>query len=61
MLELMRIITDLLWQVIFIVISLIILVGCLWLLRVVMDWWLNIDYVEKIMRWVKDEQSDTDR
>ena len=61
MLELMRIITEFLWQVIFIVISLIILVGCLWLLRVVTEWWLSIDYVEKIMRWIKNEQSDSDR
>jgi hypothetical protein len=61
MLELMRIVTDLLWQVIFIVISLIILAGCLWLLRVVTEWWLSIDYVEKIMRWIKNEQSDSDR
>lgn len=27
--------------------------GCLWVLRVVIDWWLDIDYVEKIKEWLK--------
>lgn len=36
------------WICILIAVSLIILVGCLWLLRVAIDWWLDIDYVKKI-------------
>ena len=48
------------WVCIFIVLSLFILVGCLWLLRVALDWWLDIDYVKKIKEWVN-EQSNTDR
>ena len=26
--------------------------GCLWVLRVVIDWWLDIDYVKKIKEWL---------
>lgn len=41
------------WILIFIVLSLFILVGCLWLLRVITEWWLDIDYVKKIKEWMK--------
>lgn len=32
---------------------LIVDVGCLWVLRVAIDWWLDIDYVERIKQWMK--------
>ena len=38
--------------VILLTIMQIIEVGCLWLLRVVIDWWLDIDYVKKIKEWI---------
>lgn len=28
------------------------LIFCLWLLRIAIDWWLDIDYVEKLKKWV---------
>jgi len=31
----------------------ILLVGCLWVLRVVIDWWLDIDYVEKLKQFIR--------
>ena len=30
----------------------IFLVGCLWVLRVAIDWWLDVDYVEVIKKWM---------
>ena len=32
-------------------------VCCLWVLRVALNWWLDIDYVEKIKRWAKGGKS----
>lgn len=29
------------------------LVGSLWVLRVVIDWWLDVDYVEVLKKWAK--------
>lgn len=40
------------WICILIAVSLIILVGCLWLLRVAIDWWLDLDYVKKIKEFI---------
>ena len=48
------------WVCIFTVVSLIVLAGCMWLLRVALDWWLDIDYVKKLKEWVN-EQSNIDR
>lgn len=31
----------------------IVIVGLLWVLRIAIDWWLDIDYVEKIKKWIK--------
>ena len=31
---------------------LVAIVGGLWILRMVIDWWLDIDYVEKIKEWI---------
>lgn len=28
----------------------------LWVLRVAIDWWLDIDYVEKINEWLKNKK-----
>lgn len=33
----------------------IVFVGELWVLRVAIDWWLNIDYVEEIKKWLTRE------
>ncbi len=44
------------WILIFIVLSLIILAGCLWLLRVALEWWLNIDYVKSIKEWIRNDK-----
>ena len=44
---------EIIWFLIFVVLSLFILVGCLWLLRVITEWWLNIDYVKEIREWLK--------
>jgi hypothetical protein len=41
------------WITIFLVLSLFILVSVLWLLRVALDWWLDIDYVKKIEDWIR--------
>lgn len=48
------------WILIFFVLSLCILVGCLWLLRVIIDWWLDLDYVKKLKEFMN-EQNDSDR
>jgi hypothetical protein len=40
------------WLLIFTVLSLMILFGCLWLLRVAIEWWLDVDYVKKIKEWI---------
>ena len=48
------IVIRIIWLAIFAVLSLAILAGCLWLLRVAIDWWLDIDYIKKIKEW-KDE------
>lgn len=39
--------------VILLTIMQIVEVGCLWLLRVVIDWWLDIDYVKKLKEWIE--------
>lgn len=44
--------TSAVWITIFLVISLVVLVGFLWVLRVALDWWLDIDYVKKIKEWI---------
>lgn len=31
---------------------LIVIAGELWVLRVALDWWLNIDYVKEIRKWL---------
>lgn len=46
------------WICIFVVISLLVLTGCLWLLRVALDWWLDIDYVKKIKEWIHETERD---
>ena len=53
--------TSAVWITIFLVLSLTILVGVLWVLRVAVDWWLDIDYVKKIKEWISNEQSNSDR
>lgn len=32
---------------------LIVVIGGLWVLRVAIDWWLDIDYVKKLKTWVE--------
>ena len=44
------------WWLIFLVLSLTILVGCLWILRVMIDWWLDIDYVRKMKEWLDNDK-----
>lgn len=31
----------------------IVIIGLFWVLRVAIDWWLDIDYVVKIKEWIK--------
>lgn len=39
--------------IMWIIIIEIVIVGLLWVLRVAIDWWLDIDYVVKIKEWIK--------
>lgn len=32
---------------------LIVVAGSLWVLRVVVNWWLDVDYVEEFRKWIK--------
>lgn len=41
------------WITTLFVASLIPLVGTLWVLRVAIDWWLEVDYVKAVRRWMK--------
>lgn len=46
-----------LWDMMLIILlltcNMIVIVGSLWVLRVAIDWWLNIDYVEWIKKWLE--------
>lgn len=48
---------NLLWQLLLITILFIclsmVIVGGLWVLRVAIRWWLDVDYVEELKRWAK--------
>lgn len=50
----------LLWDMLLIVLLLtsllLVCIGSLWVLRVAIDWWLNVDYVEVIKRWIHDNR-----
>ena len=48
----MVVIRSLAW-IIWVTILQIVEVGCLWVLRVMIDWWLDIDYVKKAEEWIK--------
>lgn len=47
------IIIRILWIMILAVISMAVLAGALWVLRVAVDWWLDIDYVKKIKEFIE--------
>lgn len=47
------IVIEIIWYLIFTVLSLFILAACLWLLRITIQWWLDVDYIEMIKRWRK--------
>ena len=40
-------------QIIFLLLMEIFIVGSLFVLRVMINWWLDIDYVEKFKQWAK--------
>lgn len=40
-------------SVVWLLIIQIFIIGELWVLRVAIEWWLDIDYVRKIEEWLK--------
>lgn len=39
----------------------IVLIGFLWVERVMLNWLFDIDYVEKIKEWIKNESNSSNR
>lgn len=49
LLECVRTLLSVVWMLII----QIVIIGELWVLRVAIEWWLDIDYVRKIEEWLK--------
>lgn len=35
----------------------IVIIGELWVLRVAIEWWLDVDYVKRIEQWIMKKRS----
>ena len=46
-----------LWSVVWILIIQIVIIGELWVLRVAIEWWLDVDYVKRIEEWIRKKKS----
>ena len=46
-----------LWSVVWILTIQIVIIGELWVLRVAIEWWLDIDYVKRIEEWIRKKRS----
>lgn len=44
-------------SVIWVLVIQIFIIGELWVLRVAIDWWLDIDYVKRIEEWIRKKRS----
>ena len=44
-------------SVIWVLVIQIVIIGELWVLRVAIDWWLDIDYVKRIEEWIRKKGS----
>ena len=44
-------------SVVWILIIQIFIIGELWVLRVAIEWWLDVDYVKRIEEWIRKKRS----
>lgn len=51
--EIVRFLANGILSVLLLTVFEIVTIGSLWVLRVAIDWWLDVDYVTVLKRWIK--------